>query len=665
MKKLIRVWVRAIALIASLSISHASPAWPSPTDRPDIIAQSAQGQPIPPFAKKRLENPSRNSSDDHPIQHFGKKRLENSSPDSAGDHPIQHFGKKRLENAPPGPGPTLKPGAVEAPVASPPSSSDSSPSCLPDQSLEVSRFGQYQGTVLALPPQDQQQLSDLGQRIVGMFKTGCTQVLTVDLTGHTDLDSSKTAEFHNQLSLDRANQVKTFLIGEIQRLGGVPPELVTFQTAGVGTNELKFPPPNTSDQRLQNRRVVIALTSVPGACTPDDIPVTGTHTIDARAAKASCKDMTYTFMPSPLPFPSCTAPTMSVAVRSPIGYSGLGWTMTGKVTENDGLLLEDVTLGSRVMAYEINVPSFKVAPNKSIAHNVRCQLTPIEDPKENCTSRLVDLTGPAIFQEYIEIQATYVVNRIGDVSSLGPDSCLIIRQRFHFFREYDPAIDLKKSCEPAGAVTCARFKPMVEYAFVNWNGDWQITAPQRFVFLRIGDKTGVWKDADCLASTSVRNTCPWPQKPGVPPIFYDFEYPIQQENTYEAIRDGHASTWDNIHLDAVRVEAPGCKTCVHVHWRWGKLTALSELAPHAPPRFYQENGSGNPMIPPGSKQTVILHWVKKKSGEEDPVDYRVLDNKETFSPGDGHVLWYVPTSSSLSDSFFVHGGFFTTHYSTK
>lgn len=138
------------------------------------------------------------------------------------------------------------------------------PPCVPDHTFEVSRFGQYQGTVLSLPPTDQQRLTLFSQEIVASFKSGCTKAVVVTLTGHTDLDPSKAPDFHLKLSRERADAVRNFLIGEINKQGGAPAELLVLHSTGMGNTQLKFPNPKTMSERFQNRRVVLALASVPG-----------------------------------------------------------------------------------------------------------------------------------------------------------------------------------------------------------------------------------------------------------------------------------------------------------------------------------------------------------------------------------------------------------------
>jgi len=130
---------------------------------------------------------------------------------------------------------------------------------------------------------------------------------------------------------------------------------------------------------------------------------------------------------------------------------------------------------------------------------------------------------------------------------------------------------------------------------------------------------------------------------------------IRSEKLYTAIKDGGlAGDWDNYHQTwrsdvrgpSTIPSGPGCPECIHIHWRWGKP---------AGPAY----GDGLPLIPKGSTQSVEFAAVRWHSDEEDPQEFSSLINGEGLR-NEELVFWYSPTGRQASDTFFQHGGFFST-----
>jgi hypothetical protein len=153
--------------------------------------------------------------------------------------------------------------------------------------------------------------------------------------------------------------------------------------------------------------------------------------------------------------------------------------------------------------------------------------------------------------------------------------------------------------------------------------------------------------------------------------------PVPTERFGNALLQGKEETrpgyWDNVHIvsgtrayPGHKVEAPGCPPCVHIHWRWTRLTFF--LARD----FYDDplrGNKGKPIVPAESIQRVEIALTRAKNDkasytrsgetweENDPYDFRNLVREP--EPLNGTVvLWYEGSSSQQKNTFFYHGGFF-------
>lgn len=117
------------------------------------------------------------------------------------------------------------------------------------------------------------------------------------------------------------------------------------------------------------------------------------------------------------------------------------------------------------------------------------------------------------------------------------------------------------------------------------------------------------------------------------------------------------------------IAVPGCPECIHMHWRWGGMTA-----PAASIGFTDSNGA-LPRIPGGSRQNVTVGVVHVPVGagesEQDPSDWHTLVNNESLgseavaprAPAPAGKLaalafWYDGEAFTSADQFLIHGAFF-------
>jgi hypothetical protein len=321
--------------------------------------------------------------------------------------------------------------------------------------------------------------------------------------------------------------------------------------------------------------------------------------------------------------------------------------MTAAVTDRDGLEVRDVMLQGRYMAASMNLPYFRL--ETSNFRQSRCELKP-NSTDSSCQSRLVDFRVSPPGSPTLRIEAVYEVDKIPE----GSNSCLIVTQRY----EFDKTVT---GCEPSETLPCDRFRPTVEYHFFGQQDDTfqSINTAQRLHFVVDNDDanaSGLFKDCDFLFCGGI--------SPDINPGFFDTKNPLDAEVYAQAIIQGSAGPWDNLHQTFnVGVVEPtidfstlpphftaGCAECVHIHWRWGNV---SNLVSPGFPSFTD----GEPLIPPGSNQDVDFAVVRWHPGEEHPDDFRTLVNGEALL-GTRIVFWYSATGHQDSDTFFIHGGFF-------
>jgi hypothetical protein len=140
---------------------------------------------------------------------------------------------------------------------------------------------------------------------------------------------------------------------------------------------------------------------------------------------------------------------------------------------------------------------------------------------------------------------------------------------------------------------------------------------------------------------------------------------LSNEFEVSAITGGQAGIADNYHQTSkatvvLPLPPPGCPECVHMHWRWSipDVIGSAVISPQSLPDILKW-GNGQPLIPSGSKQSVDVGVVRYRAGEEHPnADYSTLLNGESLI-GQPTVFWYSATGVQPSDTFFMHGGFFS------
>lgn len=348
-----------------------------------------------------------------------------------------------------------------------------------------------------------------------------------------------------------------------------------------------------------------------------------------------------------------------------------GWTMNYRVSDGLGLVLSDIRLGPRpgrtppggvlrYMAKEFSLPHYLLTTPSG---TTRCKLRSNgTDPL--CRSRLVSLKqgdeGDALV-----IEATYAVDQLPDDASRS--ACLMLKQRYEFHVEYTP-ISPQTSCELSGTYPCAKFFPKVSYEITVPSGanyTPTIETIQRLYFVDSKGSNPVSRNVvaifhDCNLSIEGAHCLLLGRTDAVVPVFGD---PIPQEVAATIILNGNiAGQSDNYHQTYMhRVSEPkiyfkpGCPECVHIHWRWSSF-------------FDGQFGSGKPLIPQGSTQTVQIAVVQATEAggihdREDPDPFDALATGTPLSllgPRALPVLWYGASSDQKSDTFFDHGGFFSS-----
>jgi hypothetical protein len=392
--------------------------------------------------------------------------------------------------------------------------------------------------------------------------------------------------------------------------------------------------------------------------------------------------------------------------------SDIWWKVNVDLSGDDGLIVRDATLGTRYMAKEISLPygviSFK---NKkgTILGTERFELKTKTD--KGIKSELIScaVTTPVAYDrpehhaagDKLVITAKYLVTNF----KTAPTAKLYVDQVYEFHPEVDEdAYEEDLACEPSNEsnatdgfshFSCARWKPIVRYEFIPTATVFlnSVTFAQRLHMTPDGQPLrGTMVIHDCAANNQGTNAepCMFTSAPlDFPKLPLQINYAppedalnrpgvqllnntnsLDTELSFEAIRDGLSTRWDNIHAtwstgaDLPIPLPPGCPECVHIHWRWDE-----SFGPQFGDGYPQiENSTGAPGIPGvpmlehrASTQNVRIYLVRHRPGEEDPGNVISLAGNESLASGVGHTMWYVATGFQNKDSFFAHGGFFSTH----
>ena len=335
--------------------------------------------------------------------------------------------------------------------------------------------------------------------------------------------------------------------------------------------------------------------------------------------------------------------------------SGLGWSLRYSFSPNDGLVVSDVMLATRYMAQQMSIPYYFL--ETSAYARQRAELKPNSDDA-SARSRLVGFER-SFSADKIALKATYAVDRI----PAGSDSCLMVEQLYEFQAEQPNG-----GCEPSQTspvpfkldpLPCNKWKPQVKYTFTGSNGETlkSINMPLRLHF-RDENKNGNF-------ATTFQDNDIVPNGQGFNIIRNRDD--IRSEKLYTAInKGGTAADWDNYHQSwrsdvrgpSTIPSGPGCPECVHIHWRWSAL-AGALYGGHCDELGQPDCTPGDPLIPKGSTQGVEFTAVRWRPGEEDPSEFTSLIDGEGLQ-NEEMVFWYSPTGNQASDTFFQHGGFFST-----
>lgn len=386
------------------------------------------------------------------------------------------------------------------------------------------------------------------------------------------------------------------------------------------------------------------------------------------------------------------------------------WHLNLRITDSDGISVEDIRLDNRVMAKRIRAPYFKVrlaGPPLS-----RCELKtgnvdacdrPLDDFWGKGKVRLVAFevangkAGASGQVPTLNIRASYEIDP-ASVPEGSDVACLYVTQDYAF-SDQDPA-----GCEPSNGLPCWRFYPTISFRYFAHAGDptvLHMRMPQEMVFTPSGTSRGgqTFLSDGRLNVPTFSNPFTSPQ----PFIGITDPYlgnPLPVESHLVVVRDAQPveqpslAPWqglgfwrsvDNMHQScASEVVGPGafffklskvncslflfragCPECVHMHWNWtyiNSLVAAAELG--GCPKEAQQYNFGNPLVPAGSKQDIEIAEVVRREGEADPPDYRDLANGEPLvhPHPDGldaeKTFWYEGVTTATTDSFNIHGGFF-------
>lgn len=387
--------------------------------------------------------------------------------------------------------------------------------------------------------------------------------------------------------------------------------------------------------------------------------------------------------------------------------SGFNWSGRASVSDDDGLIMENVTLGARLMAKQISLPYMALTTSKFSRKRFELKPNSTGTGRSQLIGFWIESEGARMI-----IQATYRI----DTLASGSTSYLFVTQRYEFHQQINEEEQPLLACEPSqnniatslfSNFVCARWKPIASYTFVGQNGETlkSLKMPQRLHFTPDGDpvrgnavirdcerkETGtnaepclftslsplspfeVYASPDSSPSTRVpgiklkNNTATLGSEVIEDAIIGGKSKSWHSTDDLASLKNPQKGTWDNIHLtrnafvDLPVPLPPGCPECVHIHWRWA--TFFGPGFGDGPPQIDGPSGrAGYVMIsqkPLPSNQDVKIALVKFKTGEDDPSDAWTLANGEALASDVGTVLWYLATGYQLSDQFFAHGGFFS------
>lgn len=367
----------------------------------------------------------------------------------------------------------------------------------------------------------------------------------------------------------------------------------------------------------------------------------------------------HVYYTQPVDYISCNCNRSTMTGPTSALANGFGWNMGVSVSQNEGLVLQNVSLNGRFMAEKISVPYFTL---QTPTGNVRGRLKP-DSTDTSLRSRLVNYYTMTDDHKMV-VEATYVIDQIPGFAQ----SCLHITQRYEFYKEG------VLPCEPSGTISCSNFKPTVKYKFFGPVPGALTIAQRSHITVKNFSRNTVGLFRDCDTLLNCLSTLGY--------MFKDKQNPLWSETKARVITNGQSEhSWDNVHLtyQGIVEEPPalnrlvlgGCPECFHSHWRWGTLTPFN----------LDKFNNGRVIIPPGSTQDLEFAIVRNRASEEQ-VDFSILANDVNslvngelirhsgtgnelrdpqafgYSLPEDVVLWYVPTGHQAEDTFLSHGVFF-------
>ena len=323
---------------------------------------------------------------------------------------------------------------------------------------------------------------------------------------------------------------------------------------------------------------------------------------------------------------------------------------------------------------------------------------------------------------YFALQAQYLVDRLDgdpDVTPQAPDSCIVVTQDYEFWKEGYDACEASDVLSCARFKPKASYSYYTDSGpTIN-----TVNTAQQFLFNpNPGYATPVLAPQvpapppassvsmlmyDCEHSASAYALLPVPiqtllttSNPGaildtsvacqIPGITANYgTNPLTTETAVRVIQNGLTASAtnliptkstgplpfiraDNLHLRNTENDAPiqepqtngnpGCPECVHIHWRWAQLLERNDLVGAAvvSPRF--NNNGGYAIVPANSNQDVDIAIDELNPAETglDPSGQLWAGGAQMINQGEPLAFWYSGTGHSSNESFFVHGGFFSS-----
>jgi hypothetical protein len=305
-----------------------------------------------------------------------------------------------------------------------------------------------------------------------------------------------------------------------------------------------------------------------------------------------------------------------------------GWSYRATMTQNEGLVLQNLHYGPRLVARRISVPYIRSVGFGNAAADGHLTVTPNGSDSELRSTLLAVGCTPSTG----EVTATY------RVTSQSATYSFLIEQNYRFSAYGVDGKGTGKYCEATETAKCAKFWPTVTWAFEG-PGTLPSNAGLRVVQRFDYDPDGVNTSgaADVIADTIAGSTNVGSGVIGADHLASGGALKKEDEissssNHGPAIRNGATVHWDNWHQtgrDNVGLpgpRSPGCAECVHMHWSWfgsvgnGLRGLLNRIACGSPNCW----SDGKPEILEGSKQVAVAGWAISKTGESLPTNWESL-----------------------------------------